>query len=216
MVDTPFANSSSNCVEESLSTFISTWVWMLPGELLDQVQVESTCATTYTLLTFDFEVNVVVAPGASAIWGPVELTRLGVYHEPGVFVSRGPTFRSHHTMRVHVDRRHRLPAGGRWHPRPGSLPDDVTQELRVTPRLQVSRTVDRDAVEHREQPVGQRDGVVGIDLVANVVPPPSRSGGTVACETAGAYFALEELTIRSVDALSMGAGQLARSRSVHP
>ena len=89
MVDTPFANSSTNCMEESLSTFISTWVWMLPGELLDQVQVESQCATTYTLVTVDSEVHIVVAPGASAIWGPLELTRFGVFREPGVFVGQG-------------------------------------------------------------------------------------------------------------------------------
>jgi hypothetical protein len=89
MVDTPFANSSSNCLEESLTSFISIWVWMLPGELLDQVQVESQCATTYTFLTFNWEVNVVVAPGASTILGPAELTKLGVYHEPGVFVGAG-------------------------------------------------------------------------------------------------------------------------------
>ena len=90
VIDTPFSNASSNCLEEDdLSRFISNWVWMLPGELLDQVQVESQCATTYTFLTFDFEVNVVVAPGASAILGPAELTRLGVYHEPGVFVGSG-------------------------------------------------------------------------------------------------------------------------------
>ena len=89
MVDTPFANSSTNCLEDSLSTFISTWVWMLPGELLDQVQVESQCATTYTLVTVDSEVHIVVAPGASAIWGPLELTRFGVFHEPGVFVGQG-------------------------------------------------------------------------------------------------------------------------------
>jgi hypothetical protein len=62
---------------------------MLPGELLDQVQVESTCERTYTLLTFDQEVNVAIAPGASAIWGPAQLTRFGVYHQPGVFVGAG-------------------------------------------------------------------------------------------------------------------------------
>jgi hypothetical protein len=89
MIDTPFANSASNCMEEGLSSFVSAWVWMLPGELLDQVQIESQCATTYTFLTFNFEVNVVVAPGASTILGPVELTRLGVFHAPGVFVGAG-------------------------------------------------------------------------------------------------------------------------------
>ena len=89
-IDTPFSNASSNCLEdEDLNRFISNWVWMLPGELLDQVQVESQCQRTYTFLTFDFEVNVAIAPGASAIWGPVDLARFGVYHEPGVFVGAG-------------------------------------------------------------------------------------------------------------------------------
>ena len=90
IIDTPFSNASSNCLEEEdLNRFISNWVWMLPGELLDQVQVESRCQRTYTFLTFDFEVNVAIAPGASTIWGPIELTRFGVYHQPNVFVGAG-------------------------------------------------------------------------------------------------------------------------------
>jgi hypothetical protein len=89
VVDTPFANASSNCLEdEDLNRFISNWVWTVSGDLLDQVQVQSDCVRTYTFLTFDFEVNIVVAPGASAIWGREELTRFGVYHQ-AIFVGSG-------------------------------------------------------------------------------------------------------------------------------
>ena len=114
----------------ALSRFISNWVWMLPGELLDQVQVESQCATTYTLVTFDFEVNIVVAPGASAILGPVELTRFGVFHEPGVFVGVGDRYPWRH--RHHACTPRSPTSITCWRPTAPSsriLPDDVTQEL---------------------------------------------------------------------------------------
>lgn len=89
VVDTPFSSSSTNCLEPSGTTFISTWVWETSGSRLDQVQVESGCAATYTFVTLDFEVNVVVAPGASAIWGPAELTLFGKFLEPSVHVAQG-------------------------------------------------------------------------------------------------------------------------------
>jgi hypothetical protein len=85
----PFASSSTNCLEPSGTTFISTQVWVVSRERLQTVQIESGCESTYTFATLDFEVNFVVAPGASAIWGPSELRSFGKFHEPSVHVAQG-------------------------------------------------------------------------------------------------------------------------------
>ncbi len=86
---TPFSSSSTNCLEQSGTTFISTAQWVVSGERLQRVRVESDCLATYTFVTLDFEVNFVVAPGASAIWGPSELRLFGKFHEPSVHVAQG-------------------------------------------------------------------------------------------------------------------------------